>query len=111
LVKNRKSPAILDDFVPENGGMSGKVGQGPSDEQIRKVYTKFGKTKVIIGVGGVFTAEDAYRKIRAGASLIEMITGMLFQGPQVISEINRGLVELLKRDGFSNISQAIGTDA
>jgi len=65
---------------------------------------------VIIGVGGIFSADDAYTKIKLGASLVELITGMIFEGPQLIGQINQGLVELLKRDGFNNISQAIGHD-
>ena len=65
---------------------------------------------MIIGVGGIFSAEDAYRKIRKGASLVELITGMIYEGPQLIGEINRGLVRLLKRDGFSNVAEAIGVD-
>jgi dihydroorotate dehydrogenase len=63
-----------------------------------------------MGCGGVFTAEDAYRKIRSGASLIQLITGMIFLGPQSISEINLGLVKLLKRDGYSKLNEAIGAD-
>jgi len=66
---------------------------------------------VIIGCGGVFTAEDAYKKIKAGASLIQLITGMIYQGPQVISEINQGLVELLEKDGYDSISEAIGENS
>jgi dihydroorotate dehydrogenase len=65
---------------------------------------------VIIGCGGVFSAEDAYKKIKLGASLVQLLTGMIYEGPQVISEINQGLVRLLKRDGFKNISQAVGAD-
>jgi dihydroorotate dehydrogenase len=61
-------------------------------------------------VGGIFSAEDAYAKIRLGASLVQLITGMIFEGPQLIGEINRGLVRLLKRDGFSHISEAVGVD-
>ena len=61
-------------------------------------------------VGGVFTAQDAYDKIRAGASLVALITGMIFEGPQVVGDINAGLEVLLKRDGYTNIAQAIGTD-
>jgi dihydroorotate dehydrogenase len=57
----------------------------------------------------VFSADDAYEKITSGANLIEMITGMIFEGPQVIGEINRGLVDLLKKDGFSSIEQAVGS--
>ena len=64
---------------------------------------------MIIGVGGVFTAEDAYEKICAGASLVAMVTALMFEGPQVVGEINEGLVKLLDRDGFQNITEAIGS--
>ena len=64
---------------------------------------------MIIGCGGVFSAEDAYRKIRLGASLIQLITGMIYEGPQLISSINAGLVELLRKDGFGTIRDAVGT--
>ena len=64
-----------------------------------------------MGCGGVFCAEDAYRKIRIGASLIQLITGLIFQGPQLVCEINRGLVKFLERDGFANISEAVGIDS
>jgi dihydroorotate dehydrogenase len=63
----------------------------------------------IIGVGGIFTAEDAYEKITSGANLIEIITSLIFEGPQVVGEINRGLVKLLKKDGFYSIEQAVGS--
>lgn len=92
------------------GGFSGKAVQNLSDDMIRKVYKYFNGQKTIIGVGGIFTAEDAYRKIKAGASLLELITGMIYEGPQVISEINQGLVKLLQKDGYKNISEAIGKD-
>ena len=65
---------------------------------------------MIVGVGGVFSAEDAYAKIKAGASLVGLITGLFFEGPQLIGRINRGLVELLKKDGFSHISEVVGAD-
>lgn len=102
---------------PTKGGFSGKAVDRPSDEIISCVYRKTrdfekqnGKKFVIIGSGGIFTAQDAYRKIRLGASLLELITSMIYEGPQVISEINQGLVKLLKRDGFKNISEAVGID-
>jgi len=111
LTKPRDNPHILDADVPPSGGMSGKVQQEMSDEQIRRVYARVGRTHVVMGCGGVFTAEDAYRKIRLGASLIQLITGMIYQGPQTISTINLGLVKLLKRDGFSRLSEAVGADS
>jgi dihydroorotate dehydrogenase len=73
-------------------------------------YKKYGKRLVIIGCGGVFNASDAYKKIKLGASLIQLITGLIFEGPQLPAQINLELPELLKQDGFKNISQAIGAD-
>ncbi|PSP61761.1 dihydroorotate dehydrogenase (quinone), partial [Halobacteriales archaeon QH_7_66_37] len=64
----------------------------------------------VIGVGGVSTAEDAYRKIRAGASLVQLYTGLIYRGPSVAREINRGLLELLDRDGFDSVADAVGAD-
>lgn len=90
------------------GGMSGKLVQKKSDELIAHIYKKYQKRFVIIGVGGIFTAEDAYRKIKNGASLVQLFTGMIYQGPQLASSINLGLVALLRKDGYSNISEAIG---
>ena len=92
------------------GGLSGKLVENLSNKMIKYVYDKTKGKYVIIGVGGIFSAEDAYKKIRLGASLVELITGMIYCGPNLISEINQGLVELLKRDGFDNIKQAIGMD-
>jgi dihydroorotate dehydrogenase len=77
---------------------------------IRHVYERTHGKLVIVGVGGIASAQDAYEKIKAGATLLEMITGMIFEGPQVVGEINQGLVALLKRDGYKNISEAVGKD-
>jgi dihydroorotate dehydrogenase subfamily 2 len=112
LTKNRKSK-LIKDFIPEEikGGISGLPTQHLSDELIRRTYLKYGKKLVIVGVGGIFSAEDAYRKIKLGASLVQLITGMIYEGPQLIGSINRGLKDLLITDGFSNISEAIGVDS
>lgn len=110
LTKKRLNQKILDSKVPHVGGLSGKTVEDLSDKLLSYIYKKEGKRFVLVGSGGVFTAEDAYRKIRKGATLIQLITGMVFEGPQVISEINYGLVQLLKRDGFKSISEAIGVD-
>jgi dihydroorotate dehydrogenase len=92
------------------GGFSGKAVEELSNQMLAKVYKFYGGKKIVIGCGGVFSAEDAYKKIRLGASLIQLITGMIFQGPQLIGEINRGLIKLLEKDGYKNISEAIGVD-
>ena len=109
LSKNRTNKQIKDKIPSTEGGMSGKIVEKLSNEVISHLYKKTKGNYVIIGLGGVFCAEDAYKKIKLGASLVQLITGMIFEGPQVISEINLGLVRLLERDGFENISQAIGS--
>ena len=65
---------------------------------------------VILGSGGISSAEDAYEKIRLGASLLQLYTALVFRGPGIVREINRGLCRLLERDGFSHLSEAIGAD-
>lgn len=110
LTKKRKNKRIIDNRVPKQGGISGKVLEDLSNQQIKMIYEKTKGRYVIIGSGGVFSAEDAYTKIKLGASLVQLITGMIFEGPQVISEINQGLVKLLKKDGYKNISEVVGID-
>lgn len=95
---------------PGKGGFSGKAVEELSNQMLARVYKYYGGRKIIIGCGGIFSAEDAYKKIKLGASLVQLITGMIFQGPQLISEINQGLVELLEKEGYNNISQAVGVD-
>ncbi|GGI45391.1 dihydroorotate dehydrogenase (quinone) [Paenibacillus marchantiophytorum] len=92
------------------GGLSGSPLTDRSTEVIRRVYQLTEGKLPIIGAGGIFTAQDAYDKIRAGASLVEVYTGLIYEGPGLLSRINQGLAELLKRDGFTHISQAIGAD-
>jgi dihydroorotate dehydrogenase (fumarate)/dihydroorotate dehydrogenase len=65
----------------------------------------------LIGAGGVFTAEDAYRKIRLGASMVQMLTGLVYEGPLVVRRVVRGLSGLLAQDGFRSVEEAIGVDA
>lgn len=108
LTKNRKQ--IIEKNIPQEGGISGKPVAGLSDNMIAYIYRKTQGRYPIIGVGGIFSAQDAYRKIKLGASLVQLITGMIFQGPQLISSINMGLVELLEKDGFNSIKEAIGAD-
>lgn len=91
--------------------ISSKPLEDLSNKIIAYIYKKTRGKYIIIGFGGVFSAEDAYKKIKLGASLIQLITGMIFKGPQLISSINIGLVEFLKRDGFRSINEAIGVDS
>ncbi len=110
LTKNKNNLKIKDAITSFQGGISGKVVDDLSLNQIRLIYQKTKGKYIIIGCGGIFSALDAYKKIKAGASLVQIITGMIFEGPELINEINRGLVLLLKRDGFHNIKDAIGKE-
>lgn len=109
LAKDRANPYIQDP-LPDTlkGNMSGKPTWELSNNLISKTYGYCGQKLVIIGVGGIFSAADAYEKIKRGATLVELITGMIFEGPQLIGAINYGLVQLLQADGYSNICEAIG---
>ena len=107
ILRLKSSPEQLN-LVPQ-GGISGKPICDLSTKLIRHIYQKTSGKYVIIGLGGVFTAEDAYEKIKAGASVIQMITGLIYCGPMVVKNINKGLVKLLARDGFAHISDAIGS--
>lgn len=99
----------LDDSI--KGGLSGKPVQPLSDALIKNIHATFGDRFVIVGIGGIFSAEDAYAKIKAGASLVQLITGMIFVGPQLVGDINAELARMLRRDGFASIKDAIGADA
>ena len=102
----KSSPAELDK-IP-TGGLSGAPVRELSTNLIRHIYKKTQGKYVIIGLGGVFTAEDAYEKIKAGASLVQIITGLIYGGPLAVKRINKGLVKLLKRDGYAHVSDAVG---
>lgn len=95
----------------ESGGLSGQPLAASSTEKIRHIY-QITKGKVpIIGVGGIFTGEDAYKKIRAGARLIQVYTGMIYRGPSIPKKINEELLALFERDGVRNIEDIVGVDA
>lgn len=108
--KNNKSLVKSEVKKFKMGFYSGKPTWQRSNELIRLAYKKFGKKLIIVGCGGIFSARDAYTKIKLGASLVQLITGLIYEGPQLISEINQGLTELIDKDGFKNISEAIGVD-
>ena len=112
LQKNRKHPQLDQTEVAKfkRGYFSGRPTFDDSNRLIKLAYKHFGNRFIIIGCGGVFSAEDAYIKIKNGASLVQLITGLVFVGPQLIMDINYRLSELIKNDGYQNISQAIGVD-
>lgn len=112
LLKDRGKGGLKDDLPSSvKGNLSGQPCRDISTELIRKTYKKYGDRLVIIGIGGVMSAEDAYDKIRAGASLVGLITGLIYEGPQLVGEINRGLSNKIKSDGYNSVAEAVGSGA
>ena len=93
----------------EKGGLSGKPLENISNELINKFFKLVGKKILIIGVGGVDSADGVFNKIVSGATLVQLYTGMVYKGPPNASKSNKDLDEIVKREGFKNISEAIGT--
>ncbi len=91
------------------GGLSGRPLRERSSEVIRYLYKRSHGAIPLVGAGGIFSAEDAYEKIQAGASLVEIYTGLVYEGPGLVKKIKMGLIRLLERDGFSSIEEVIGT--
>lgn len=94
----------------ETGGLSGAPLMKPSTEMLRKIYRATDGQKPIIGVGGVQSAADAYEKIKAGASLVQIYSAMVYQGPAMVERIKRSLNQLLANDGHRSVSDAVGTE-
>jgi len=100
LVKNPK----------DIGGLSGAVLKEKSFQIFEAIAKElYGKT-TLISVGGIDSADEAYRRIKAGASLVQIYSGLVFHGPDMIMNVNKGLIKLLKADGYASITQAIGAD-
>jgi dihydroorotate dehydrogenase len=94
----------------ETGGLSGKPLFALSTNMLRDMYTLTRGKIPLIGCGGVSSGEDAYKKIRAGATLVQLYTGFAYGGPALIPQIKEELVKCLERDGFKSIHEAIGAD-
>lgn len=95
----------------EAGGLSGAPLTALSDRIVAALYRRVGDRIPIVGVGGIMTATDAYNKIKAGATLIQVLTGFVYAGPAFPRQLAAGLQQLLKRDGFGHMSEAVGVEA
>jgi dihydroorotate dehydrogenase len=97
--------------IDESGGLSGKPVREKSNEVIKKIY-KYSNGKLpVVGVGGIFSAEDAFEKIACGASLVQAYTGFIYQGITFARDINAGLARILKEKGFAHLDEAVGSAA
>ncbi|MBC9176311.1 quinone-dependent dihydroorotate dehydrogenase [Pseudoroseomonas ludipueritiae] len=95
----------------ETGGLSGAPLFEPSTALLRRVHRLAAGRLTLIGCGGIATPEQAYTKIRAGASLVQLYAAFAYAGPRLVPELKRGLAALLQRDGFTSVAQAVGVDA
>ncbi|HEY2929372.1 quinone-dependent dihydroorotate dehydrogenase [Piscinibacter sp.] len=104
------TPAARLERMP--GAVSGRPAADRADRTLVELYRRMDRARYrLIGSGGVFSAEDAYRKIRLGASLVQLLTALVYEGPAVVSCINRRLAGLLEADGFGHVGEAVGVDA
>ena len=99
---------LNDNFRNEQGGLSGQPLTEKSTQVLHNFYKLTGGKIPLIGVGGVSNGQQAYDKIRAGASLVQLYTALVYKGPKVVGDINAELMDLLKADGFKHISEAVG---
>tara|TARA_R110002124_G_scaffold64985_1_gene177187 strand:- start:76635 stop:77750 length:1116 start_codon:yes stop_codon:yes gene_type:complete len=97
-------------FAAEKGGLSGRPVKDKATQVIHNFYRLTKGQLPIIGVGGIENAQDAYDKIKAGASLVQLYSALVFEGPDLPMQINQGLLDLLAADGYTHISDAIGAD-
>jgi len=104
-----RPPDLVSRHAQEAGGLSGRPLFAPSTAILAEMYRLTQGRLPLIGVGGIASAEDAYAKIRAGASLVQLYTALVFTGPALVRQIKSGLATLLRSDGFASIAEAVGT--
>ena len=103
-------PPLKSRHAGEAGGLSGAPLKALALDALRKFRSASGGAIPLIGVGGIADADDAWERIRAGASLVQLYSAMVFEGPGIAKRIARGLAERLAREGFANIAEAVGTE-
>ncbi|MBH0111384.1 quinone-dependent dihydroorotate dehydrogenase [Novosphingobium sp. YJ-S2-02] len=102
-------PALASAHAGEAGGLSGAPLRDLAQQRLSDFRKATGGEIALIGVGGIATAEDAWARIRAGASLVQLYSAMVYEGPGIARDICKGLERLMKRDGFNSIAEAVGT--
>jgi dihydroorotate dehydrogenase len=102
-------PPLQSPYASEQGGLSGAPLKSLALDALRKFRSASAGEIPLIGVGGIATADDAWERIRAGASLVQLYSAMVYEGPGIGRRIAKGLVERLEREGMSNIGEAVGS--
>jgi len=103
-------PPLKSRYASEAGGLSGAPLKPLALEALRKFRRASGGEIPLIGVGGIANADDAWERIRAGASLVQLYSAMVYEGPGLARRIAKGLAEWVKREGLANIAEAVGTE-
>lgn len=101
-------PALRSANAGETGGLSGAPLLAPSTEVLRQMHQRLNGAVTLVGVGGIASGADAYAKIRAGASLVQLYTALAYDGPELVARIQRELSACLAQDGFANVTDAVG---
>ncbi|HLS89609.1 MAG TPA: quinone-dependent dihydroorotate dehydrogenase [Sphingobacteriaceae bacterium] len=104
-------PGLRDPLAGEQGGLSGRPLAPMARRMLARLYLLTGGRKPLIGVGGIHDGAEAYRRIRAGASLLQIYTGFVYHGPRLPAAIAREIAAALTRDGYSSLQEAVGVDA
>jgi dihydroorotate dehydrogenase len=103
-------PSLASRHAGESGGLSGTPLKPLALQRLRDFRRATGGELPLVGVGGIATAEDAWQRIRAGASLVQLYSAMVYAGPGIARRIVRGLEALMRRDGFASIAEAVGSE-
>ena len=103
-------PPLRSRHAGEAGGLSGAPLKPLALERLRDFHSATGGALPLVGVGGIATAEDAWQRIRAGASLVQLYSAMVYEGPGIARRIVRGLERLMRRDGFASVAEAVGSE-
>lgn len=97
-------------LASEPGGLSGAPLRQAANDACRLIFAQWRGRVPIVGVGGIFDADDVYQRIRSGASLVQVYTGLIYEGPGLVPRAVNGIAELLRRDGFAHVGEVIGID-
>ncbi|WP_068073082.1 quinone-dependent dihydroorotate dehydrogenase [Novosphingobium lentum] len=103
-------PALTSRFAGETGGLSGAPLRSLALQRLRDFRAASGGAIPLVGIGGIASADDAWARIRAGATLVQLYSALIFEGPGIARRIVRGLETLMRRDGFASIAEAVGTE-